>query len=78
MELSFPLILDGATGTQLQKRGYTGDECPESWTLNNPQAILDIQRSYVEAGSRVIYAPHFRSQPGQAGTARYFRQGGGV
>lgn len=59
MELSFPLILDGATGTQLQKRGYTGDECPESWTLNNPQAILDIQRSYVEAGSRVIYAPTF-------------------
>ena len=59
MELSFPLILDGATGTQLQKRGYTGDECPESWTLNNPQAILDIQRSYVGAGSRVIYAPTF-------------------
>ena len=59
MELSFPLILDGATGTQLQKRGYTGDECPESWTLNNPQAILEIQRSYVGAGSRVIYAPTF-------------------
>ena len=25
MELHFPLILDGATGTELQKRGYTGD-----------------------------------------------------
>lgn len=59
MELSFPLILDGATGTQLQKRGYAGDECAESWTLGHPQAILEIQRSYVEAGSRVIYAPTF-------------------
>ena len=23
MEIRFPLILDGATGTELQKRGYT-------------------------------------------------------
>lgn len=59
MELSFPLILDGATGTQLQKRGYTGEECAESWTLKHPQAILEIQREYVEAGSRVLYAPTF-------------------
>lgn len=59
MELSFPLILDGATGTQLQKRGYTGEECAESWTLKHPQAILEIQRGYVDSGSRVIYAPTF-------------------
>ena len=59
MELSFPLILDGATGTQLQKRGYAGEECAESWTLKHPQAILEIQRSYVDSGSRVIYAPTF-------------------
>ena len=59
MELSFPLILDGATGTQLQKRGYTGEECAESWILKHPDAILEIQRAYVAAGSRVIYAPTF-------------------
>lgn len=57
--MSFPLILDGATGTQLQKRGYTGEECAESWILRHPQAILEIQRAYVEAGSRVLYAPTF-------------------
>ena len=31
MEIRFPLILDGATGTELQKRGYMGDvsaHCP--------------------------------------------------
>ena len=59
MELSFPLILDGATGTELQKRGYTGEECAESWILKHPDAILEIQRAYVAAGSRVVYAPTF-------------------
>ena len=59
MELTFPLILDGATGTELQKRGYTGEECAESWILKHPEAILEIQRAYVAAGSRVIYAPTF-------------------
>ena len=44
MELRFPLILDGATGTELQKRGYTGDVCAEQWTLDHPDAIIDIQR----------------------------------
>ena len=59
MELTFPLILDGATGTQLQKRGYTGEECAESWILRHSEAILEIQRGYVAAGSQVIYAPTF-------------------
>lgn len=39
MELRFPLILDGATGTELQKRGYTGDVSAEQWTLSHPEAI---------------------------------------
>ncbi len=59
MELIFPLILDGATGTELQKRGFTGGSCAETWTLEHPEAILEIQRAYVDAGSRVIYTPTF-------------------
>ena len=59
MELSFPLILDGATGTELQKRGFTGSDCAELWTLEHPEAILEIQRGYVEAGSRILYTPTF-------------------
>ena len=59
MELHFPLILDGATGTELQKRGYTGDVCAEQWTLEHPEAIIDIQRGYVAAGSQVVYTPTF-------------------
>ena len=59
MEIRFPLILDGATGTELQKRGYTGDMSAEQWVLENPDSIVDIQRGYVEAGSNVLYSPSF-------------------
>ena len=45
MELQFPLILDGATGTQLQKRGYTNEQCAEQWVLEHPEAIQDIQEN---------------------------------
>lgn len=59
MEVHFPLILDGATGTQLQKRGYANGMCAEQWVLEHPEAIIEIQRQYIEAGSQVIYAPTF-------------------
>jgi len=54
-----PLVLDGATGTQLQKRGMPPGCCSELWLLEHPEAILDLQRRYVQAGSDLIYAPTF-------------------
>ena len=59
MELFFPLILDGANGTELQKRGYDSSVCTESWVLDHPDVMQQLQREYVEAGSNVIYAPTF-------------------
>lgn len=59
MELQLPLILDGATGTQLQKRGYTNEQCAEQWVLEHPEAIQDIQKNYVAAGSNIVYASTF-------------------
>lgn len=56
---SQPLILDGATGTNLQAAGMKMGVCPEQWILENPQAILDLQSAYVEAGSNILYAPTF-------------------
>ncbi|WP_341876263.1 homocysteine S-methyltransferase family protein [Defluviitalea saccharophila] len=53
------LILDGATGTQLQKKGMPKGACPEQWILENPNAILEIQKDYKEAGSDIVYAPTF-------------------
>jgi len=59
MELYFPLILDGANGTELQKRGYDGSVCAEAWVLEHPDVMQQIQREYAEAGSDVVYAPTF-------------------
>ncbi len=53
------IILDGATGTQLQKRGMPAGVCPEKWVIENPDAIVQIQREYIDAGSDIIFAPTF-------------------
>lgn len=59
MNITFPLILDGATGTQLLKKGMTHGVCSEQWILEHPDIAADIQKAYVHAGSQVIYAPTF-------------------
>lgn len=53
------VILDGATGTELVKRGMPAGVCPELWCMENPAAIQDVQRSYINSGSDIIYAPTF-------------------
>ncbi len=54
-----PVILDGATGTNLMSAGMPVGVCPESWVMEHPQVITDLQKSYVEAGSHIVYAPTF-------------------
>ena len=58
-----PLLLDGATGSNLQKAGMPKGCCTEDWVLNNPEALVMLQRSYAQAGSNIIYAPTFQAQP---------------
>lgn len=53
------VLLDGAFGTQLQKRGLEGGELPERLNLTDPQMIYDIHREYVESGSDIIYTNTF-------------------
>jgi len=57
--LSLPMILDGATGTGLQQRGMPKGVCTEQWVLENPDALLDLQRKYVAAGTQILMAPTF-------------------
>lgn len=54
-----PIILDGAMGTGLMKAGMPVDACTEEWALAHPEAVIDIQRAYVEAGAQIVYAPTF-------------------
>ena len=58
-----PLLLDGATGSNLQKAGMPRGCCTETWILDHPDALLQLQRRYVACGSQVIYAPTFQAQP---------------
>lgn len=53
------VILDGATGTELAKRGMPAGVCPEIWCIENPAAVKDLQDKYISAGSNIIYAPTF-------------------
>lgn len=53
------LILDGATGSNLLKRGMPQGACPELWIEEHPQVLAGLQQEYVEAGSDIVYAPTF-------------------
>ena len=53
------IVLDGATGTELQKKGLPGGVCPEQWCLDNPQIIQDVHASYAKAGASIVYSCTF-------------------
>lgn len=54
------LIMDGATGTELQKKNYLNDvEIPEELNIKFPERISDVYSSYIEAGSDIILANTF-------------------
>ncbi|MEG6614963.1 homocysteine S-methyltransferase family protein [Peptococcaceae bacterium 1198_IL3148] len=48
------LVFDGAMGTLLQKQGLLDEGCPELLNAEQPQAITEIHRLYVEAGADII------------------------
>ena len=41
------VMLDGATGTNLQQAGMPIGVCPEQWILENRQVMIDLQRHFV-------------------------------
>ncbi|MBQ8596205.1 MAG: homocysteine S-methyltransferase family protein [Lachnospiraceae bacterium] len=55
------IYLDGATGSNLIKRGMPAGVCPEEWILEHPDIFVGLQKEYVAAGSNIIYAPTFTS-----------------
>ncbi len=57
------VLLDGATGSNLQKAGMPRGCCTEEWILANPDALVSLQRRYAAAGSNILYAPTFQAQP---------------
>ncbi len=53
------IYLDGACGTNLAKAGMPSGVCPEKWISENSEVMLELQRSYVQAGTDILYAPTF-------------------
>ena len=53
------VYLDGACGTNLAKAGMPSGVCPEKWICEHSDVMLDLQRSYVSAGTDILYAPTF-------------------
>ncbi len=54
-----PILLDGATGSNLQQKGMPTGICPEKWILENREILIRLQQDFVDAGSNIVYAPTF-------------------
>lgn len=54
-----PLLADGGTGTTLQGLGLAVGEAPERWTLDRPDAIATLARTFATAGSDLVYTNTF-------------------
>ena len=57
------VLLDGATGSNLQAMGMPRGCCSEVWILEHPNALIALQEQYVSSGSQILYAPTFQAQP---------------
>ena len=53
------VILDGAMGTNLFRKGLISGDCPESWNIENPEKISKIHQGFVDAGSDIIVTNTF-------------------
>ncbi len=60
---SGPVITDGAWGTELQKRGWRGQQPADLWNLTHPEVIREIASEYLAAGSQIILTNTFRANP---------------
>ncbi len=53
------LLLDGGMGTQLFARGIEAGKCNDYLNIESPEIIIDIHRTYFEAGSDAILTNTF-------------------
>ena len=53
------LVADGAMGTMLMERGLQPGNPPEAFNLENPDALEEIAREYLNAGAEIIQTNTF-------------------
>jgi len=54
-----PLVADGATGTNLQRRGLPAGMAPDEWVFDHPEQILQLHQDFIQAGSQIILTDTF-------------------
>lgn len=52
-------VIDGATGTELFRRGLESGNPPEEWNVDRPEVIRDAYQAYVDAGSDIFLTNTF-------------------
>jgi methionine synthase I (cobalamin-dependent) len=57
------VIFDGGMGSMLIARGLGPGESPETWNLEKPEAVAEVQRLYYEAGADVVHTNSFGASP---------------
>ena len=55
------VFLDGGMGTELQKRGMEAGKSSEEMNSEHPEWVIDIMKSYINAGSNIVSANTFSS-----------------
>lgn len=71
------LVLDGATGTNLQRRGLPGGTPSDIWVMDHPEIVMQLHRDFLDAGSDIILTNTFGSSRlhlNHAGLADRFEQ----
>ena len=71
------VVLDGATGSNLQSQGMPTGVCPEQWILEHREIMKKLQKEYIAAGTDILYAPTFtanRIKLEEYGLAEHIKQ----
>lgn len=58
-----PFLLDGGMGSALIARGLASGQAPELWNLERPEAVADVHREFVLAGSEAVQTNTFGGNP---------------
>lgn len=54
-----PLSTDGAWGTEMQKLGAKPGQMCDTWNVDEPEKVLSVAQSYIDAGSDIILTNTF-------------------
>lgn len=67
-------LIDGAMGTELQKRGLKTGGLPELLNLTDPDIVRAVHRDYVNSGVDIITANTFGANSKKLGSVEKVRE----